>query len=160
MNREYYYFVNDEQRGPLSIDKLKLAGIKPDTLIWAEGMIDWAPAEEVEGLEILFNKRPPIPSNKSIPSTSSTPNRSISSTPSTSVTSVGLKILGGILTGIGSIGLISMLLLWNTYNKTISSLGSFGAYGPSFMSVYGLWIFVFVFCLIVGLVLLFYPKKK
>ena len=63
MNREYYYFTNGEQRGPLSIDQLKMAGIKPDTLVWTEGMDDWELAEDVGELKSILSKPPPIRRN-------------------------------------------------------------------------------------------------
>jgi hypothetical protein len=67
-NKEFYYLDGNEQKGPLKIDQLELLGLKPDTLVWAEGMEDWEPAKKIEELEILIKKTqppaPPTPSSK------------------------------------------------------------------------------------------------
>ena len=72
MNREYYYLDGNEQRGPLGIDQLKSVGLKPETLVWTEGLKDWKPVKEVDELKILL-KTPPIPPPASV---SSVPKRS------------------------------------------------------------------------------------
>jgi len=59
-NQEFFYMDGDNQKGPLSIDRLKLVGIKPNTWVWTEGLDDWKAAKEVKELNILFNK-PPLP---------------------------------------------------------------------------------------------------
>jgi len=50
----WYYAVNDEELGPVTAAKLKSladAGtIKPDDLVWREGLSDWKPAREIAGL--------------------------------------------------------------------------------------------------------------
>jgi len=44
---EYFYLNdNNQQMGPLSIDLL-VTQIRPETLIWSNGMADWAPASSV-----------------------------------------------------------------------------------------------------------------
>ena len=84
MNREYYYFTNGEQRGPLSIDQLKMAGIKPDTLVWTEGMDDWEAAKDVEGLNSIFKSPPPLRGSKP-------PTKSDNSVPSSAIKSTTPK---------------------------------------------------------------------
>lgn len=50
----YFIIVNDQQQGPFTIDELKLRGIAPDTLVWAEGMPQWTPASQVDELKTIF----------------------------------------------------------------------------------------------------------
>lgn len=49
----YHYADGDQQRGPVGRDELR-GRIRPDTLVWREGMTDWRPAMEVEELRDLF----------------------------------------------------------------------------------------------------------
>lgn len=51
----FFILVNDIQQGPFSIDELRLRGITQDTLVWAEGMAQWAPAWQVEALRPLLH---------------------------------------------------------------------------------------------------------
>jgi len=79
MSNEWFLYQDNEQKGPFTdSDFKKMAanqGIKPDNLVWTEGMTEWSPAEAMEGLlpkgsttppplpEILIsNQPPPIPS--------------------------------------------------------------------------------------------------
>jgi TM2 domain-containing membrane protein YozV len=54
MASDWYYSHNGERHGPVSSDRLKemaAAGrLKPDDLVWKEGMDAWAPAAKVKGL--------------------------------------------------------------------------------------------------------------
>lgn len=50
----YFIIVNDQQQGPFTIDELKLRGIAPDTLVWAEGMPQWTSASQVDELKTIF----------------------------------------------------------------------------------------------------------
>ena len=49
-----FIIVNDQQQGPFTIDELKLRGIAPDTLVWAEGMPQWTSASQVDELKTIF----------------------------------------------------------------------------------------------------------
>jgi hypothetical protein len=61
MEKEFYYLDEKEQKGPFSIDQLKTVGLKPDTLVWADGFENWKPVKEVEELKELLKKTPPPP---------------------------------------------------------------------------------------------------
>ncbi|MCC6418275.1 MAG: DUF4339 domain-containing protein [Gemmataceae bacterium] len=54
MADEWYYAKNGQQLGPVSRDELKQytsAGqLRPNDLVWTEGMANWAPAQTVPGL--------------------------------------------------------------------------------------------------------------
>ncbi len=47
---KYFIIENDKQQGPFSIYELKDKAISQETLVWAEGMEDWTPANKVEEL--------------------------------------------------------------------------------------------------------------
>lgn len=40
----YFAMINNVQTGPMLIDELIAAGLKGDTMVWRDGMADWAPA--------------------------------------------------------------------------------------------------------------------
>ena len=48
---EYFIIENGQQTGPFSHQQLALKHIKPDTLVWAQGMADWTPASLVDDLK-------------------------------------------------------------------------------------------------------------
>ncbi len=52
--KQWHYSKQKEQRGPVSevqlIGLLESGELSPDSLVWCEGMDDWVPAREVEGL--------------------------------------------------------------------------------------------------------------
>lgn len=56
---KFYVVVNNQQKGPFSIDELKLIEINRDTLVWSQEMTDWSKAEDINGLSFLFLKTPP-----------------------------------------------------------------------------------------------------
>lgn len=45
---------NGQQAGPFSFDQLVQKGISPETLVWKQGMADWAPAWKVEELRAVL----------------------------------------------------------------------------------------------------------
>lgn len=54
MNEALYFYVkNGVSEGPLSAEEL-IKLITPDTLIWTEGMTEWAPASEVAQIGEMF----------------------------------------------------------------------------------------------------------
>ena len=61
---QWYYTRKGEREGPVergTLDMLVQSGeLKPDDLVWTEGMGDWKPASTVEG---LFAPPPPDPAN-------------------------------------------------------------------------------------------------
>lgn len=60
--RNYYFAENGQQRGPFPPDQLAAQGLRPDTLVWAEGMAEWLRADEVTELGwVLMPKVPPPP---------------------------------------------------------------------------------------------------
>jgi hypothetical protein len=49
-----YYFANGmEQRGPYSLEELSQFGLRPDTLVWREGMDNWQRIDTVPELMAL-----------------------------------------------------------------------------------------------------------
>lgn len=64
--KNYYLAINGQQVGPLSMAMLQSyvgRGLSPQTLVWCEGMANWAPAASVPEVAVLFNAPapPPIP---------------------------------------------------------------------------------------------------
>lgn len=66
----YYYLTsNNEQRGPIEGSQLVANGVTPQTLVWTQGMEQWAPAGSVAELQGLFPPQgfpasvPPPPCN-------------------------------------------------------------------------------------------------
>lgn len=57
--KKYFYSKNNEQIGPVTFEELKKADIKPNTLIWYEGLSNWEPAESLEDLKEIFELIPP-----------------------------------------------------------------------------------------------------
>jgi hypothetical protein len=63
----FHYAVNGQQMGPVSIDKLKelfaARTINRDSLIWKQGMQNWAALKDVEELKSFLggNTPPPLP---------------------------------------------------------------------------------------------------
>jgi hypothetical protein len=54
MANDWYYVQNSERQGPVSLERLKAmaeAGwLGPDDYVWQQGMTDWIPARDAEGL--------------------------------------------------------------------------------------------------------------
>lgn len=56
---KYYYSLDGQQLGPVTIEELKTIGITKDTLVWKNGMDDWKAARLVEELDFIFEPTPP-----------------------------------------------------------------------------------------------------
>lgn len=54
MNRYFYIDSEGKQKGIFTPEELRAENIKRDTLVWANEMTDWKPANEVEELKFLF----------------------------------------------------------------------------------------------------------
>jgi uncharacterized RDD family membrane protein YckC len=55
----YYVVENGKQNGPFSIDDLIVKQIKPDTLVWFDGLEKWKRANDIPELVSVFKKSPP-----------------------------------------------------------------------------------------------------
>ena len=80
MGKYFYLNAQNEQNGPVEVGKLKSLGVTENTLVWSQGMPQWAPAGEVEELKELFvpvqeevPTPPPTPAPKPQPSPSPAP---------------------------------------------------------------------------------------
>lgn len=59
--KQYYYTDGKERFGPFELEELKLKGITENTLVWTQGMANWAEAVTVPELSVLFNINvPPV----------------------------------------------------------------------------------------------------
>lgn len=62
MDKQYFYTDGREKFGPFSLDQLKQQNIHRNTLVWTEGMGDWAPASTLPELkDMLAETPPPVP---------------------------------------------------------------------------------------------------
>lgn len=50
MSRYYYINSQKQQAGPVEIPELMAAGLRPDTMVWCEGMANWTRADNVPEL--------------------------------------------------------------------------------------------------------------
>lgn len=57
--KKYFYSNGQDKEGPFSIEELKIEDIKPDTLIWYEGLDDWTPAIDIEEVKFILELNPP-----------------------------------------------------------------------------------------------------
>lgn len=53
----YWIIVNDHHDGPYTVDTLVANGLKPDDLVWTEGLADWTPAGNILELAEAMNLR-------------------------------------------------------------------------------------------------------
>ena len=54
---EYYIASGQQRLGPFTIDNLAARNIHPDTLVWHEGMPQWAPASTVPELQPILQQQ-------------------------------------------------------------------------------------------------------
>ncbi len=59
MEKQYFYTDGREKYGPFSLEQLKGQGIDHNTLVWTEGMGDWAAASSLAELKEYFDEMPP-----------------------------------------------------------------------------------------------------
>jgi hypothetical protein len=71
MNQYFYLGANNQQNGPVPAESLKAYGVTKDTLVWCDGMANWAKASDVPELAPLF--APPTPPVPPAPPTPPTP---------------------------------------------------------------------------------------
>ena len=57
----YYFASGNEQRGPYSLGELASFGLRPDTLVWREGMAQWQRADAIPELVALIPVAEPAP---------------------------------------------------------------------------------------------------
>lgn len=53
-----YWIILDRRKvGPMTIDQLRDHGVRPETLVWHEGLPTWTPASQLPELDSLFCDR-------------------------------------------------------------------------------------------------------
>jgi uncharacterized protein len=69
MATQWFYTERGEQRGPVGFDDLKSraeqGSLRPDDLVWGEGMPEWKPAAQIDGLPLPRTAPPPLPGQSS-----------------------------------------------------------------------------------------------
>ena len=61
MGQYYYLTPQNEQRGPVDASQLSTYGVNANTMVWTEGMPQWAPASQVQELRPFFAPVAPQP---------------------------------------------------------------------------------------------------
>ena len=56
---DYYYSLNGQQLGPVSLEELLTKNIEHDTLVWKDGLADWVKASEMPELASKLATVPP-----------------------------------------------------------------------------------------------------
>ncbi len=88
MGKYYYLNAQNEQSGPAEASDLKILGVTESTLVWTQGMPQWAPANEVEELKKMFAPvmeemvPPPIPTPMPSPEVNPAPSPAPANPPS------------------------------------------------------------------------------
>ncbi len=63
--KQWYYTVSGQQNGPISepefVAMFADSRLSPDTPVWTEGLAEWTPARNIEGLIPHSNLPPPLP---------------------------------------------------------------------------------------------------
>lgn len=62
----YFAIINGEQTGPIAADALKASGVTAETMLWKEGMTDWAKAVEIPELAEIFVTPAPPPFRRAV----------------------------------------------------------------------------------------------
>lgn len=57
--KKYYIVLDGQQKGPYSLQELKLLKISKDTLVWHSGLDNWMEVNELEELSEIFRSTPP-----------------------------------------------------------------------------------------------------
>lgn len=57
--KQYFYSDGITKQGPFSLEELKQQQITRRTMVWADPMVDWVPAEELPELQGFFVLEPP-----------------------------------------------------------------------------------------------------
>ena len=62
METKYFMVIDGRQAGPFAREELKLHGIKPESMVWREGLDNWVPATALPELTDLFApvQQPPV----------------------------------------------------------------------------------------------------
>lgn len=55
MTRYFYIDSEGNQKGPLTLDELRVEHIRKEQLVWTQGMTDWKPAYDIADLKSLFD---------------------------------------------------------------------------------------------------------
>lgn len=63
----YYLAEGTTQRGPFNEQELPGAGLRPDSLVWREGMLQWQPASQVPELQAILSPQPAAPGAQAAP---------------------------------------------------------------------------------------------
>ena len=66
MEIQYYMIIDGRQAGPFVAGELRYHGIRPDSMVWRQGLSDWVAASTLVELAGLFAV-PPVPGSEEVP---------------------------------------------------------------------------------------------
>lgn len=66
MEIQYYMIIDGRQAGPFVAGELRYHGIRPDSMVWRQGLSDWVAASSLAELAGLFAV-PPVPGGEEVP---------------------------------------------------------------------------------------------
>lgn len=64
---EYYIKINEEKRGPYSLNELAERKLDATTLVMPTDGVEWVPADQIEELRTLFENKESINKTEEIP---------------------------------------------------------------------------------------------
>jgi len=100
----YYMAMGSEQRGPFPKEQLPAQGLRPETMVWADGMPQWQRADSVPDLAPLFSPAAPQPAGYAAPTASPVQYAAILGSPnpsSASSTKLAAGLCGILIGGLG-----------------------------------------------------------
>jgi TM2 domain-containing membrane protein YozV len=100
---QYYLATDNQQRGPFFREQLIGNGLRPDTLVWTEGMAQWQRADALPDLAGLFSKpmAPPPSPYGALPDYATPGMHDVSAVASVNSTRLAAGVFGILLGGLG-----------------------------------------------------------
>ena len=108
--KHYFVIENDQQAGPFTFEDLKSRMLKKTTLVWTEGMTEWATADTIDELkDLLIAEPPPPPARPGPPPYKPPQSQPVASQQSFSLDKDLLSGSGGMIIGTVCVILFSLL---------------------------------------------------
>lgn len=123
--KQYYIYDNNQQHGPYTMDQLRAMPLRPDMLMWYEGLAQWTRCDQVQELQGIFPPAPPTMSVQPAPPPMVQPQMAIPVMqiypPPVKKKSVVGKVLATIVV------LVVVVSMGALYMDSISSASSYGS---------------------------------
>jgi TM2 domain-containing membrane protein YozV len=108
----YFIASGAGQQGPFTIEQLRGMGVRPETMVWAEGMPQWVPASQVAELQPLLSAGTASPGGVAAPMGYVPPQVGYAGPPAPNPSEAGSKKIAAGLCGIllGGLGIHKFIL--------------------------------------------------